>query len=124
MNAKVLVVDDDDTIRRAMATSLTRAGFSVTTADDGAPAIELAEQFEVVVVDYNMKTVTGAEVVRHYKQRYGARIFCVVLSGDDDEETRSTCYAAGADEVIAKPASVADLRRRLSAAVQMLRDAA
>ena len=69
MNPRILVVDDDDQIRRALATSLSRAGFDVTTADDGAPAIEIsANAFDLIVVDYNMKTTTGVEVVRHYKK--------------------------------------------------------
>jgi len=122
VSARVLVVDDDDQLRRALATSLTRAGFVVTTADDGAPAMQMSEanRFELVIVDYNMKTTTGADVVRHYKERFGAQIFCLVLSGQDDEETRTACLVAGADVVMLKPASVQELRRTLSDAVRGL----
>jgi len=122
MNPRILVVDDDDQIRRALATSLSRAGFDVTTADDGAPAIELSHShFELVVVDYNMKTTTGVEVVRHYKSLYGASIYCAVLSGEDDDATRTLCFDAGADDVFLKPASPIELRKRLREVVALQR---
>ena len=114
---RVLVVDDDEHILRAMATSLRRAGFDVTTACDGTPALALEEAFDVVVADYNMKTeATGADVVRHFKARLGAAVTCFVLSGEDDPDTRDACFAAGATDVLLKPVSPVELRRRLSEA--------
>lgn len=116
---RVLVVDDDEHILRAMATSLRRAGFDVTTACDGAPAIEIQESFDVVVADYNMKSdATGADVVRHFKTKLGASVTCFVLSGEDDPDTRDACLAAGAADVLLKPVSPVELRRRLSEAGQ------
>ena len=122
MSVRALVADDDDAIRRALTTSLTRAGFVVTAVDDGAPAIALAETatFDMVIVDFNMKTVDGAEVVRHFKQRYGAAIYCAVLSGEDDDATRETCEQAGADELFQKPIAPGLLRQRLTEAATRL----
>jgi CheY-like chemotaxis protein len=123
--ARVLVADDDPAVLRAMAASLVRGGFEVTTADDGAPAIALAETavFDLVLVDLHMRTA-GLAVVRHYKQRLGTGVYCAVLSGDDDEATRASCLAAGADEVFVKPVPASLLRRRLAAAALALRAAA
>jgi DNA-binding response OmpR family regulator len=122
VSAKVLVADDEPGIRRAIESSLTRAGFEVTVVDDGEPAIALADQsaFEVVLVDVHMRT-SGLAVVRHYKRRYGTRVYCAVLSGADDEDVRGACLEAGADEVFVKPIPAAVLRRRLSEAVLALR---
>ena len=122
VSAKVLIADDEPGIRRAIESSLTRAGFQVTTVDDGEPAIALAEQnaFEVVLVDVHMRT-SGLAVVRHYKRCYGTRVYCAVLSGADDEDVRGACLEAGADEVFVKPIPAAVLRRRLSEAVLALR---
>jgi len=39
----------------------------------------------MVLVDYNMKTVDGAKVVRFFKERFGAAVYCAVLSGEDDD---------------------------------------
>ncbi len=119
MSFRALVADDDDAIRRALTASLTRAGFIVTAVDDGAPAIALGEtaEFDMVIVDYHMKTVDGAEVVRYYKQRFGTAVYCAVLSGEDDETTRETFASAGVDEMFQKPISPVDLRRRLAEAM-------
>ena len=121
-SGRVLVADDEPGIRRAIESSLSRAGFEVTTVDDGAPAIELASrsEFDIVLVDVHMKT-SGLAVVRHYKRCYGPRVYCAVLSGADDDDVRGACLEAGADEVFVKPVPSSVLRRRLSEAVLALR---
>lgn len=120
MNPRILLVDDDPMVCKALGTSLSRAGFDVTTAEDGLPAIEMSErhEFDVVIADFNMPRLGGVAVVRHYKQKFGRAVVCVVLSGDDDEVTHAACYLAGADDVIAKPVSPSELRRRI--AISML----
>jgi CheY-like chemotaxis protein len=124
--ARVLLADDDDGVRRALAGSLSRAGFEVLAVDDGAPAIAAGEHrlYDIIVADLNMSTVGGLDVVRHYKARFGIGVCCVILSGDDGDEVRDQCFAAGADDVIAKPTSPTELRRRLIAAALVLRDRA
>jgi DNA-binding response OmpR family regulator len=120
--ARVLVADDDPGVRRAMAAQLARGGFEVTVVDDGAPAIALAEStaFDIVLVDLHM-TTSGIAVIRHYKERCGASVYCAVLSGDDDDDTRTACLSAGADEVFVKPVPGEALRRRLTEAALALR---
>lgn len=99
-----------------------RAGYDVATADDGGPACAMAsDHFDLVVVDFHMKTVRGDEVVRHIKQRHGASTYCAVLTGSDDEQTRATCRAAGADAFFAKPTRPSLLKHQLIAAVPALR---
>ena len=117
MTPRVLVVDDDDQIRRAIASSLARNGFDVSTASDGAPALRIAEVAtpDIVVVDYNMPT-GGLHVVRALKQRHGTAIYVAVLTGEDDTLTRSLCRDAGADAVLIKPIGIGELRRVLTAA--------
>ena len=112
---RVLIADDDEGVRRSLEISLSRAGFEVTAVDDGEPAIALAgtAPFELVVVDLHMKT-SGLAVIAHYKQRYGAGVYCAVLSGEDDEDTRAACMEAGADEVFCKPVPASVLRHRLT----------
>jgi two-component system OmpR family response regulator len=122
--ARVLLADDEPGVRRAMETSLARAGFEVTAVDDGAPAIALADSaFAIVLVDLNMRT-SGLAVIRHYKERYGASVYCAVLSGEDDEDTRAACLEAGADEVFCKPLPASVLRHRLTEVALALRAAA
>jgi CheY-like chemotaxis protein len=123
--ARVLIADDDPGVRRAMVTSLSRAGFEVTAVDDGAPAIALVDTspFAIVLVDLHMRT-GGLAVIRHVKQRYGGAVYCAVLSGEDDDDTRAACRAAGADEVFSKPMPASALRHRLTEVALGLRAAA
>jgi two-component system sensor histidine kinase/response regulator len=116
---RVLVADDDPLIRRALVKNLTRIGFEVHPADDGAPAIALAETTppDIAVVDLTMPT-SGLEVVRRLKELYGSAVHVTVLSGRDDEETRMTAFDAGADDFLVKPIPIAELRRRIAASAR------
>lgn len=118
MSGKILIVDDDEYVLRAMATSLTRAGFDVMTANDGEPAMALTERFSVVIADFNMSSeASGADVVRYFKKR-DPSITCFVLSGEDDPDLREVCIAAGAADMLLKPITPVELRRRLSEAMK------
>ena len=122
MSARVLVVDDDPMILRAISKVLARDGFDVKTAVDAIPALECATQHrpDICVVDYNMPTC-GLEVVRKLKASLGDDIFVAVLTGEDSEPMRAQCLGAGADAVLIKPISPQELRRRLTAAALALK---
>ncbi len=117
----MLIIDDDDVVRRTLARMFVRSGYSVETADDGAPAIALDAHFDLLICDFHMKTVTGDAVVRHFKQRCGRAIYCAVLTGSDDDDIRRSCLAAGADAFFSKPAAFRLLTQKLRAAVEALR---
>jgi len=72
---------------------------------------------DLAIVDYNMPT-PGLEVVKRLKQLHGPRVWIAVLSGQDDEATRSACFAAGADDVMVKPAQIGELKQRMMAAAR------
>jgi K+-sensing histidine kinase KdpD len=116
---RILVVDDDARVRRSVASAMSRVGFHVFTADDGAAALAIAEQTppDLAIIDYNMPT-PGLVAVQRLKAVHGAAVYIAVLSGLDDEDTRSACFDAGADDVLAKPVVIAELRRRMLAAAR------
>ncbi len=116
---RILVVDDDPRVRKIVANAMSRIGFHVFTADDGAPALKIAEHTppDLAIVDFSMPT-PGVEVVQRLKALHGAAVWVAILSGQDDEETRSICFSAGADDVLAKPVMLADLKRRMTAAAR------
>jgi K+-sensing histidine kinase KdpD len=116
---RILVVDDDPRVRRIVASAMSRVGFHVFTAEDGAPALTIAQHTppDLAIVDYDMPT-SGLEVVRNLKRLHGATIWVAVLSGHDDEDTRSASFAAGADDVLSKPVMIAELKRRMLAAAR------
>lgn len=92
------------------------------TAEDGAPAIQIAESTppDLAVVDYEMPT-PGILVVKRLKELYGPACWVAVLSGDDSDEMKSSCFDAGADDVIAKPVPIPELHRRMVAAARTQR---
>ena len=119
LGVRMLIADDDPRVRRALATSMSQAGFHVISADDGGTALVAAEQTppDLALVDFDMPT-PGIEVVRELKRRYGPSIWIAVLSGMDDAVTRRACFDAGADDVIAKPTQLPEIRMRMFAAAR------
>ncbi len=119
--ARLLIVDDDARIRKALSAAMSRVGFNVFSAEDAPTAISLATHTppDLALVDLEMPGVRGTEVVKTLKEMHGAAVWVAVLSGYDDEETRAQCFAVGADDVITKPVMATELRRRLIAVARM-----
>lgn len=117
MTIRVMIADDDPMVRRTLSNALGRVGFDVCTSADGIAAIRLAEVAppDIVLVDLNMP-MGGTELVARLKAMYGRDVWVAVLSGEDPDEIRAECLAAGADDVLVKPISPVELRRRLLAA--------
>ena len=67
---KVLVVDDSETIRQHVAEALTRVGFQVIEASDGAAGLQRAQQheFSMIILDVNMPLLNGLEMLERLKQ--------------------------------------------------------
>ena len=119
---RVLVADDDPRIVRAIASTLTRIGFDVRVANDGAPAIAMAEHNppDLAIIDLGMPT-SGNDVVRRLKELFGTAIHVQILSGTDEEEARLAAFDAGADGFITKPISMKELQRRMVASARSQR---
>ena len=117
MSIRVMIADDDAMVRRTVSNALSRVGFDVCTAADGAAALKLAEVAppDIALVDMNMP-MGGPDLVTGLKAMYGRDIWVAVLSGEDPDEIRAVCLRAGADDVLVKPISPMELRRRLIAA--------
>ena len=117
---RLLVVDDDVSICRQLASGLANAGFQVVTAHDAGGALAQAAQTppDVAIVDLGMPGVSGFDVIRQLKESYGAAVHVIVLTGQDDEASRSEAFDAGTDDYVLKPIGVAEVRRRVSAAIR------
>jgi DNA-binding response OmpR family regulator len=120
---RLLVVDDDEAICRQLASGLASAGFQVVTAHDALGAIAQASVTppDVAIVDLGMPDVAGYDVIRHLKQIQGASVHVIVLTGQDDEKSRSEAFDAGSDDYVLKPIGMAEIRRRVSAAIRTQR---
>jgi two-component system response regulator PilR (NtrC family) len=101
---RVLVVDDEPGLRRALMRLLQASGINVRTADDGAMALDmLAEQsFDVALVDLMMPRMNGLELLQHIRQRHaGTQV--VLMTAFGDVETAVQAVRAGAHHFLTKP---------------------
>jgi len=100
----ILVVDDDDAVRRTFAQILGRAGYTVDTAGSGEAAIEALgrEQFSAVLCDVRMPGIDGLTVLRHARS-LDPEVTLIVISAVDDAATAQAALRAGASEYLTKP---------------------
>jgi two-component system response regulator PrrA len=113
---RVLVVDDDDTIRRSLERGLRLSGFAVRSAGGGRAALELiaAEPPDVLVLDVSMPDLTGTEVCRRLREQ-GSDVPVLMLSALDELADRVAGLQAGADDYLVKPFALQELELRLRA---------
>jgi EAL domain-containing protein (putative c-di-GMP-specific phosphodiesterase class I) len=104
--ARVLVVDDDDGLRRACSRVLERAGFDVSIATNGEQALELMDQnrYDVVVSDICMPRLGGTELLRAVRQR-DLDIPVLLMTGSPDLSTAVDALEHGALRYLVKPFS-------------------
>ena len=110
MSKKVLVVDDDQTIRDMVQAILEAEGFSVTTAEDGAKGVAIIDQCEdpseytLLVIDVVMPEMNGLDVVTRLKLHpRTSSLPILMLTGEDKAENIMAGYTVGADYYITKP---------------------
>jgi two-component system response regulator MprA len=112
----VLVVDDDEAVRRALMHALRRDGYSVAEAADGGAALErtAAGRYQAIVLDVLMPEPNGLEVCRILRER-GDETPILMLTARDLVADRVAGLDAGADDYLAKPFALEELRARLRA---------
>lgn len=121
---RVLLVDDDPGLARALRINLTARGHEVHLAADGASALSLAARHrpDVVVLDLGLPDMDGLEVLRGL--RGWTEVPVIVLSARDDEREKVRALDAGADDFVSKPFGLDELLARLRAAQRRSRPAA
>ena len=115
---RVLVVEDDPQLVRALAINMQARRYGVDAAPDGATALRLAatRQPDVVVLDLGLPDMDGVEVIRGL--RSWTRVPILVLSARQASDEKVAALDAGADDYVTKPFSMDELLARLRAAVR------
>jgi DNA-binding response OmpR family regulator len=100
----VLVVEDDDETRRAIALGLA-ASYDVSTAEDGAEGLRAAfdRTFDAIVTDVRMPTMDGITMAEKVAARYGAFIPVVFLTAETDPVRVAAGFSAGGASFLVKP---------------------
>jgi DNA-binding response OmpR family regulator len=115
---KVLLVDDEDQLRKVMKDLLQRDGYEVTEAADGVEALDQVDRHapDIVVLDLNLPGLDGYGVLNHLRSRPAtADIPVVVLTAHGDEESEVRVFEMGADDFLSKPFRARALSARLQA---------
>jgi two-component system, OmpR family, response regulator MprA len=116
VEARVLVVDDDPQLREALTRALELDGYDVSTASNGAQALDAVahDRPDVMVLDVMMPYVGGLDVCRTLRERRD-RLPILVLTARDEVGDRVAGLDAGADDYLTKPFALEELRARLRA---------
>ncbi len=110
---RVLVVDDEPTVREVVATYLARDGFEVRQLADGGRVMEAIEQFDphLVVLDVMLPVRSGLDVLRELRSRSDLPV--ILLTARSDETDRVLGLELGSDDYLVKPFSPRELTARV-----------
>lgn len=120
---KILIVDDDPSIRRLLSAMLKSTDYEIRTVSSGDEAIEAIAQDcpDLVVTDWEMPGLSGIELCRHIrKSKLDHYIYIVILTGKSDKESIVEGIESGADEFLVKPINKEELLVRIRACVRIL----
>jgi DNA-binding response OmpR family regulator len=121
MKEKVLVVEDDATLRETLVYNLTREGYAVTAARDGQAAVRLARERapDAIILDVMLPGIDGFEVCRILRREMSVPI--LMLTARDDEVDKVVGLEVGADDYLTKPFSMRELMARVKALLRRVR---
>jgi DNA-binding response OmpR family regulator len=116
---RLLLIDDEDAFRETMDKLLTRRGFDVSTASDGAQGMRavLRGGIEIVILDVKMPGLDGIETLREIK-RIQPDLEVIILTGHLLKSTEQEGLKLGAFAYLTKPCTVADLVVTVGAALE------
>lgn len=115
-NRKIIIVDDEPGVREAVSKVLTKEGFTVLEAGDGATAVSLAlrERPAIIILDVMMEPMSGWETCRILRQMRGlASTPVLILTGRQDVRDKITAMQVGATDFLSKPFRNEELKKRV-----------
>jgi DNA-binding response OmpR family regulator len=117
---RVLIVEDDPTLRSTLAFDLTREGYRVLTAGSGQAALDVVEDqgasLDLVILDVMLPGMSGMQVLRNIRAHLDVAV--VLLSARGEEQDKVDGFELGADDYVVKPFALRELLARVRAAVR------
>jgi two-component system, OmpR family, KDP operon response regulator KdpE len=115
---KILIVDDERSIRRFLRAALSSHGYQVIEAENGQSALVSAADHrpDIIILDLGLPDMDGIEVTRQLREWYRAPI--IILSVRDQENDKIAALDAGADDYLTKPFGTGELMARIRVAVR------
>lgn len=119
MKSRILVVDDEESIREFLEIMLKKEGYEVTTAEDGARAKDILtkKSFDMIISDLQMPNVTGIELLKHVKESYPDTVF-MLITAFGTTETAVDAMKMGAYDYVTKPFKIDEVRMNIANALR------
>ena len=119
---RILVVDDEPSIREILAIQLSRMGYDVTIAADGEEGLEAykKEKPDLILLDMMKPRLDGISVcqqIRALEKQSGGRVPILFLTARDTRHDKTSAALSGGDDFVAKPVSMQELRDRVDAVI-------
>ncbi len=111
---KILAIDDQKLVLIPLEVRLKEMGYEVITETDGVKGIELFDSFKpnLVIVDINMPTISGLEIVKHIREVKKSDTPIMILSGNTDDEMITEGFELGVNDYMKKPLSLTEVGLR------------
>lgn len=119
-NLRVLIVDDEKSIRKFLSVSLISFGYNVSEAVNGKEAIAAVTSFrpDVIILDLGLPDIDGNKVIEEIRKQ--SQVPIIVLSVRDRQEDKIKALDRGADDYLIKPFSIKELQARLRAVLRRI----
>src|SRR6185437_11556700 len=119
MKSRILVVDDEESIREFLDIMLRKEGYDVSLAEDGQKAIDLLKKkaFDMVISDLQMPNVTGMELLKFAKDNYPDVRF-LIITAFGTTESAVEAMKMGAYDYLTKPFKIDEVRINISNALR------
>lgn len=119
MKSRILVVDDEESIREFLEIMLKKEGYEITLAEDGQKAKDLLTKktFDMIISDLQMPHVTGIELLKHVKESYPDTVF-MLITAFGTTETAVEAMKMGAYDYLTKPFKIDEVRLNIHNALR------
>ncbi len=115
---KILVVEDQEKLAKLIKAGLKKEGYAVDYLTDGKAALKRVElnheDYDLIMLDLGLPNISGLEIVKSIR-KYGISTPILVLTGNDDMETKVLLFDVGADDYLIKPFNFKELLGRIRA---------
>lgn len=117
-NYKILIVDDDASIRKFLKLSLENSSYSVTIAENGKEALKIIQNDKpnIVILDLNLPDYSGKELLQLIKKDFSIPV--IMLTVEDSDEQKVELLDLGADDYLTKPFSIQELLARIRVVIR------
>ena len=122
-NGRIMIVDDEENVRKVLRLSLTKAGYDVVEAEHGGEGIEMigaddnALMMDVILCDIRMPKINGLEAIAFFQQQYPS-VPIIVITGYPDQKMATDLLSRGVFDYLVKPVDKGKLLETVKAAME------